>query len=50
MQALTIKRSPAKATWGVWFGSTLLEVTLTKWEAIEAKAALDKAYPHLGAL
>ena len=50
MQALTIKRSPARVTWGVYFGQALLQVCLTKWEALEAKAALDKSFPKLEVL
>jgi hypothetical protein len=48
--ALTIKRSPARVSWGVWFGSSLIQTTDTKWQAQAVVDAFNNKYPELEVL
>ncbi len=42
MYELTIKRSPARVTWGVWLGDSLITTTDTKAEAEYEVKKLEK--------
>jgi len=39
---ITIKQSPCKVTWGIYFGDILLDTQLTKWEAEAVKSKLSE--------
>lgn len=42
MYELTIKRSPAKVTWGIWLGDVLITTTDTKAQAEHQVTKLGK--------
>ena len=42
MYELTIKRSPARVTWGIWLGDALITTTDTKAQAEHEVQKLEK--------